>query len=226
VVGTLQQSRFSCALERLGVPARELEAVRTAENPPKERIRYHDGMLAGLSLLVALWVAQIPCAPNDLSIVCQCKEGSPSACAALEVVNPELARDILRLLTMAKAAKDAKQATEKSTGATVDSGCGEPPGDDDKKCVGQEHHLISKLVFEALEKSNLKGVYHYRDPRFVARAADQKAHCGYEGWHRNLDREIAAWIQKTIDLTPEKFESFLREAYRRPEIKARFPNGF
>jgi len=183
-------------------------------------------MLISLDLLMALWVAQIPCAPNDLSIVCQCKQGSPSACAALEVAKPELARDILRLLTMAKAAQDAKQAAKESGGQAVDSGCREPPDDGDKKCSGQTHHIISKVIFEALEGSPLKGTYHYRDPRFVARATDQEAHCGYEGWHRDLDQEIAAWIKKAINAKPEEFEAYLREVYRRPELVARFPNGF
>jgi len=183
-------------------------------------------MLAGLSLMMALPVVQIPCAPNDLSIVCQCKQGSPSACTALEVAKPDLARNILRLLTMAKAAQDAKQEAKKSTIQAVDSGCGEPPDDGDGKCTGQEHHVISKLIFEAIEQSALKGHYRHRDPRFVARAVDEKAHCGYEGWHRNLDREIAEWIQAHKNVKPEQFEVYLREVYRRSKLLARFPDGF
>jgi len=71
-----------------------------------------EGMLAGLSLMMALSAVQSPCAPNDLSIVCLCKQGSPSACAVLEVAKPDLARGILRLLTMAKAAQNANQRRE------------------------------------------------------------------------------------------------------------------
>ncbi len=72
----------------------------------------------------------------------------------------------------------------------------------------------------------LKHLYRYRDPRFVAKAKDLKAHCGWQDWHRNLDREIAKWIKERQKLTPEQFEAYLREVYRRPDLRARFPNGF
>jgi hypothetical protein len=179
-------------------------------------------MVAGL--LVSLWVAQIPCSTTDSTLSCKCKQDIVGACDVLAESNPTLAKDILRLLAMAKAAKEANKG--KTQTATVQSGCPDP-GDDEKKCTGQEHHAISKTIFRELENHpTLRGRYLLRDPRFVTRAADEKAHCGWWGWHQKLDQEIASWIKKEKNLTPERFEAYLRDVYARPEMRSRFPNGF
>ena len=179
------------------------------------------------AVLVSFLVAQVPCASGESSLVCHCKAGLLSACAALAQKDEALAKEILRALTMAKAAKESKQVKEQAT-ATVDTGCGQPPDDGgDKKCTGQYHHIISKVIFRALEdRPSLKGLYKYRDPRFVARAVDEEAHCGYQHWHIELDKEIAKWIREQERIGPEKFEAYLREVYKRPELQVRFPNGF
>jgi hypothetical protein len=124
-------------------------------------------------------------------------------------------------------AEKAKGAESKAP--TVDStGCGSGQDPNEKQeCTGQRHHIISKTVWYALEKhSLLRGKYTYRDPRFVARAKDLDAHCGWQDWHRNLDDEIAAWVGRSRKATPKDFEAYLREVYARPELRARFPNGF
>jgi hypothetical protein len=95
------------------------------------------------------------------------------------------------------------------------------------KLTGQKHHPISKAVHTELENHpNLKGHYKHRDPRFVAQGKDLSAHNGFENWHRDLDNEIAKWIRDHKQATPASFERYLRERYARPDLKARFPNGF
>ncbi|QSQ21711.1 hypothetical protein JY651_42240 [Pyxidicoccus parkwayensis] len=92
---------------------------------------------------------------------------------------------------------------------------------------GQLHHVISKRIAAALEEHNtLRGHYTARDPRFVTRAADKAAHNGYQKWHRDVDKEVVAWLKRFDRATPEEFESFLREIYSRPAMRARFPHGF
>lgn len=93
--------------------------------------------------------------------------------------------------------------------------------------TGQLHHIISKRIFEKLQDHpTLKGHYTERDSRFVTRAANKDAHNGYQTWHRDVEQEIIKWLEKYDNATPEEFEAFLREIYSRPEMRARFPNGF
>ncbi len=92
---------------------------------------------------------------------------------------------------------------------------------------GQIHHPISQAVYDALEKhKNLRGKYQLRDPRFEALAKDAASHRGYEGWHRELDKEVAAWIHEHKNADAAEFEAFLRERYDEKELKKRFPGGF
>lgn len=91
----------------------------------------------------------------------------------------------------------------------------------------QIHHAISETVYKALEKhKNLRGKYQLRDKRFESLAIDYEAHHGWEEWHRNLDAEVAAWIEEHPKATVDTFESWLRWRYSQPDIKARFPSGF
>jgi hypothetical protein len=181
-------------------------------------------------LLAQVPAVPIPCLPSDGSVVCTCKQGMASACAALAGEDEETLRGILRAAASVKAAQEAKKAQEKDKTA-VDTGCGsgqDPNGDDGKqKCTGQAHHIISKMVFEALQRhSVLSGLYRYRDSRFVARAKDAEAHCGYQHWHIDLDEEIADWLRTNAEATAQQFEAYLRQVYARSELLARFPNGF
>lgn len=92
---------------------------------------------------------------------------------------------------------------------------------------GQQHHLISKRIAEALDDHpTLQGLYTARDPRFVLRAADKASHNGYQKWHREVDEEVIEWLGVYRRATPAEFESFLRQLYARPSMRARFPDGF
>jgi hypothetical protein len=92
---------------------------------------------------------------------------------------------------------------------------------------GQLHHIISKKIAKALEEhGTLKGHYTERDPRFVTRAANKEAHNGYQKWHRAVEDEVIRWLNRYPTATPEEFEAMLRQIYNRPEMRARFPNGF
>jgi hypothetical protein len=91
---------------------------------------------------------------------------------------------------------------------------------------GQLHHAISKKVHDELERHPLlRGKFKYRDKRFASRAIDEDAHKGYQTWHRNHDEEIAEWIKRKRDATPEQFEAKLREYYGSDDLKRRFPMG-
>jgi hypothetical protein len=41
-----------------------------------------------------------------------------------------------------------------------------------------------------------------------------------------LDKEIVKWLKDHLTATPEEFEAYLRQVYNRPEMRARFPDGF
>ncbi len=95
------------------------------------------------------------------------------------------------------------------------------------KCTGQVHHAISKTIHDALQKHDtLKNVYKARDNRFVTQAIDKAAHKGYETWHRNMEKQVEAWLDRYKDATPAQFEAYLRDLYRTDkELSWRFPNG-
>ncbi len=91
---------------------------------------------------------------------------------------------------------------------------------------GQDHHGISKKIFDALEQApGLAGVYRYRDPRFATRAINNAAHRGYQTWHRELDDEISSYIRQNQTMTSKFFERYLKGRYTRPDLRVRFPNG-
>lgn len=95
-----------------------------------------------------------------------------------------------------------------------------------KRCTGQNHHAISAKIHTELEKHpNLKGVYKYRDNRFVTQAIDESVHKGYQKWHIDLDNEITKWIKDRAFLTPKDFDAYLRKRYAAPDLLNRFPNG-
>jgi hypothetical protein len=99
-------------------------------------------------------------------------------------------------------------------------------GDEAVELTGQVHHVISRKVHRALEEHpNLKGLYEFRDPCITTQAKDLVSHRGYQGWHRDLDKEVGAWIGKNQSATQEQFEQYLRDRYSKPDLLDRFPNG-
>jgi hypothetical protein len=93
--------------------------------------------------------------------------------------------------------------------------------------AGQNHHGISRAVYDALQRTGWGKVYKYQDKRFVAEAADLMSHYGYERWHIDLDAEIVKTIaQNAENWTEKNFEAFLRWRYSQPDLIWRFPNGF
>ncbi|WP_309891878.1 hypothetical protein [Archangium sp.] len=65
-------------------------------------------MLAVLLLLLA----QVPCAPNDLTVVCSCKQGVVSACDTLRLSEPELVAKLEQAVQAAAAMNAANRAAE------------------------------------------------------------------------------------------------------------------
>lgn len=190
-------------------------------------------MLSGL--LLVLLTQLMPCTPGETSLVCTCKYGSVSACVALA---GEDARKAVQVLEEVEAALEALEHASRMEGdgdekkkqqlqAAAESlskslGSSEPPN-----CKGQQHHLISRPLAKKLSKHRtLKGLYKPRDSRFVTRAKDEQSHCGYQEWHRKVDKEVIDWLDEHYDATPQQFMDKLREIYSRPELKARFPHGF
>ena len=175
------------------------------------------------SLLLAVLLNQLACVPGDTTNVCYCKQRVESACEVVRLTEPEVYRAIEAAQAVLKLEEDAREAAntlkEKS-----ESDCGTEEPDE---CKGQWHHIISKLIFKALQQhKNLRGKYEARDSRFVSRAKDQQSHCGYQTWHRNLDKEVTEWLKQKDKATPQEFEAYLRELYKRPELLKRFPHGF
>jgi hypothetical protein len=178
-----------------------------------------------LSLFFLLVTTQVvPCVPSDSTVVCQCKQGRASACEALRQTSPQLADAIDKAMQAVKAAEEAQQQAAQAAKSEVQaaSGSSEPPN-----CKGQQHHVISWPIAKALEDhKTLHGLYKPRDSRFVAKAVDERAHCGYQGWHRDVDAEVIEWLRRKEEATPKEFEAFLREIYSRAAMRARFPHGF
>jgi hypothetical protein len=173
--------------------------------------------------VVLVLLAQIPCAPNDLSVVCKCKQGVVSACDTLRLSEPQLASELEVAVQAAGAVETARIAAE----ALRAEGETSPASPEPPECKGQLHHVISRPIAEKLgEHPTLSGHYKPRDPRFVTRAVDEQAHCGYQDWHRNVDKEVIAWLERYRNVTPKQFEAFLREIYSRPDMLKRFPLGF
>ena len=188
-----------------------------------------------LSSLLLMVLTQVACTPGETSLVCGCKQGMVTACVALvgddalkaARVLDEVEASLEALEQASRMAgkgdeneKQQLQAAAESLSQALDSS--EPP-----QCNGQEHHLISRPIAKRLSKHpTLKGLFKSRDPRFVAEAKDEQAHCGYQEWHRQVDKEVIAWLEEFPKATLKQFMDKLREIYSRPEMRARFPNGF
>jgi hypothetical protein len=183
-----------------------------------------------LPLLLLLVTAQTPAVPGETTLVSFCKQGKLSACDALAEVNPSLAAELRADLAKAALLLAAQRAAEEEArekGTAEVSLTEAEASDEASDCKGQIHHVISNPIFEALkEHKTLGGLYAPRDKRFEAKAKDKESHCGYQKWHREVDKEVVAWLRARPRATPEQFMKFLREIYNRPEMRKRFPNGF
>lgn len=178
--------------------------------------------------VLLLLLSQVPCAPADSTVLCHCKQGVASACEVLRQTDPQMAKAVENALLAIEAGKKVEEELERrqaaetvGAGAKESSNAPEPPD-----CRGQDHHIISRPIAKALKAHLvLRGHYTARDDRFVAKAKDEAAHCGYQDWHRKVDEEVISWLTKNPKATPKQFEDFLRELYSRPDLRARFPNG-
>ncbi len=184
------------------------------------------------SLLLVLLTQAIACTPGETSLVCSCKQGMVTACVALVGDDALTAARVLdevqaSLEQASWMAGEGDENEKKQLEAAAESlsqslGSSEPP-----HCKGQEHHPISRPIARQLdEHPTLKGLYKPRDPRFVAQARDEQSHCGYQEWHRKVDKEVINWLKEFPKATPKEFMDKLREIYSRPEMKVRFPHGF
>lgn len=98
-----------------------------------------------------------------------------------------------------------------------------------KVLKGEIHHPFSAQVVRALENHpTLKGIFQYRDPRYVTQAVDKVSHEGYGKVFRNLDEEVSQWIRHPDNqtATPDQFLSWLRSRYNQPDLKSIFPKRF
>ena len=190
------------------------------------------------NVVLVLLTQAIACTPGETSLVCSCKQGMVSACVTLVGENAGKAVQVLNeveeeLEALEQAAPMAgeqgrkrqqqRQQLQAAAEALSQSlGSSEPP-----QCKGQQHHIISRRIAKRLAiHPTLKGLYKPRDPRFVARARDEQSHCGYQEWHRDVDKEVIDWLKDHPKAKPQEFMDKLREIYGRPEMKARFPHGF
>ncbi|MFY0565887.1 Wall-associated protein precursor [Archangium lansingense] len=171
-------------------------------------------------------LAQVACW-NTMSC---CIMKSPATAALRCGASPsEIARVVngARVLDEATLPGEAtlKEEAHAEEGARADAAS--EVSDEPPNCTGQNHHIISRTIAKELERhATLRGLYKPRDERFVARAKDKESHCGYQQWHRDVDDEVVKWLQRERKATPRQFEEMLREIYNRPEMRARFPNGY
>ena len=189
------------------------------------------------SLLWMVLTQAMFCTPGEMSTVCHCKQGMVSACVTLFTDDAVRAAQVLvevqeelealeQSSRMAGKADEKKKQKQRELQVAAESlsqslGSSEPP-----HCKGQEHHLISRPIAKTLERhSMLKGLYKPRDSRFVTRAKDEQSHCGYQQWHRDVDKEVIDWLKDNSKATHKEFMDKLREIYSRPEMLARFPDG-
>jgi hypothetical protein len=192
-------------------------------------------MLSSVWLMVLAQIAV--CVPGETTFVCKCKAGMVTACVTLVGQNPQRAAQLLKEVVEALDELDAlehasrmtkddekKQQELQTAAESLSQSLGHSTLPD---CKGQQHHLISRPIARRLgEHPTLKGLYKPRDPRFVARARDKQSHCGYQQWHRDVDKEVIDWLRRSPKATHQQFMDKLREIYSRPDMKARFPHGF
>jgi hypothetical protein len=186
-----------------------------------------------LPLVLLLLASQAPAVPGEGTLVSFCKQGRLAACQELAKSHPRQAAEIQASLAKAALLRESLEAEGPQAPAQEGShddtaaGTAAEASDEPPHCKGQEHHIISRLIAEQLEQHDvLRGLYKPRDGRFKTRAKDSASHCGYQDWHRKVDKEVVEWLAKERRATPEQFMRFLREIYNRKEMRERFPKGF
>lgn len=184
-----------------------------------------------LALLLLLAVSQAPAVPGEGTLVSFCKQGRLSACQELAKFNPKEAAKLQADFARAALGRETLKATEEAGRDKEDTHAHEASeassSDEPPQCKGQNHHLISHPIAKALkDHPTLRGLYAPRDERFVVKAKDKEAHCGYQKWHRDVDTEIIQWLENNPAASPGQFMTKLREIYNRPEMLKRFPHGF
>lgn len=92
--------------------------------------------------------------------------------------------------------------------------------------TGQRHHPISKIISDALDRHPTLNVLTKRQRRrSTTQAVDKASHNGWAQWHRELDAEIAKWLDEHPETTIEEFAEYLIHRYQQPDLIERFPNG-
>ncbi len=184
-----------------------------------------------LPLLLLLVTVQVPAVPRrDHAGVLLRKQLRASACEELRRVNPKLADAIEAEALKAAEQLAAQRTAEEESSGTEDAKATEAerrsltrgfglPGPE-SPCHLQPHRQAALARHETLA-----GLYEPRDERFKTRAKDKASHCGYQAWHREVDKEVIEWLRKEARATPAQFEKYLRDIYNRPEMRKRFPNG-
>lgn len=171
-------------------------------------------------------MAAMTCMPGEPSVNCCIKKFPLTPLESCGVPTVD-ARNLLRAMEMADVIAEAEIPADETEGAEGTEAQAIPAAPEPPDCNGQEHHVISTRIARELERhENLRGLYKPRDERFKARAKDKDAHCGYQRWHRDVDEEVIAWLQRYRNATREEFEAFLRELYSRSGLRERFPHGF
>ncbi|MET0403036.1 MAG: Wall-associated protein precursor [Cystobacter sp.] len=183
-----------------------------------------------LSSLLWMLLAQMACTPGETSLVCGCKQGMVTACVALAGEDSRKAAQVLEQVQdiLEQTSWMAEDQGRKQQLQTVQETLAHSLGEaDPPPCKGQNHHLISRRIARALEDHpTLRGLFKPRDARLVSHAKDEQSHCGYQDWHRQMDKEVTDWLKSHPKATLEEFIQKLREIYSRPDMKARFPHGF
>ncbi len=173
-----------------------------------------------------IYLAQLTCLDTMTCCIQQAPLTATQRCGAS-------ASEIARVINGARVLHDATQ----TAGVTLKEEAHAPEGtqadaasevsDEPPNCTGQNHHIISRPIAEELERhETLRGLYKPRVDRFVARAKDKESHCGYQHWHREVDKEVIEWLRREKTTTPQQFETYLRALYSRKDLLERFPNGF
>jgi hypothetical protein len=87
--------------------------------------------------------------------------------------------------------------------------------------TGQFHHIFSKKVMDEINlHDKIQGLINRKD--IIIQAQTKEVHQGYEGWHRELDKEIVEWLRKNKTKDVDEFMEFLRERYNQPDLIERF----
>jgi hypothetical protein len=177
-----------------------------------------------------IYLAQLSCWDTESCCILRDPLTAANRCMVSPARIAEVVNGVKTLhgMTQAGAARrqeeaQAKEDAEFAEAAEAEGEAAPEPPD----CQGQDHHVISRPIAKVLkDHKNLGGLYAPRDERFVAKAKDKEAHCGYQKWHRDVDLEVMRWLKARENATQQQFEAFLREIYNRKDMLERFPNGF